>query len=181
MGKGSHHWWGEGRKEESTDKRQHHGALWPWAITSQKETCHGRSTNSSGSVQQQWEEEAAVSYSTYRTVGWVSTNGETLVKERMNAGSVSRDGRVVKINNHAVSLFSIALSAQIEFWLWKHTQRQRGKKLIKSTKQCQNGFQHAMFCAYEEGNESQLNASGSPTGLKNLLKRNLVQCWKNYD
>ena len=59
----------------------------------------------------------AGSYSTYRTVGWVSANGETLVKERMNAGSVSRDGRVVKINNLAVSLFSIALSAQIEFWL----------------------------------------------------------------
>lgn len=75
---------------------------------SQKETCRGRSTNSSvregeTHVQQQWEEEAAVSYSTYHTVGWASTNGETLLKERINTGSVSRDGRVVKIYNLSVS------------------------------------------------------------------------------
>lgn len=68
-------------------------------------------------MRQQWEEEAADSYSTYHTVGWASTNEETLLKERMKAGSVSRDGRVVKINNLAVSPFSIALSVQIEYWL----------------------------------------------------------------
>lgn len=37
------------------------------------------------------------SYSTYHTVGWANTNGETQLKERMNTGCVSRDGRVVKI------------------------------------------------------------------------------------
>lgn len=52
------------------------------------------------------------SHSTYHTVGWASTNGETLLKERMNAASVSRDGRVL-----AVAPFSIALTPLIEYWL----------------------------------------------------------------
>lgn len=59
-------------------------------------------------MQQQWEEEAA----TVHTTLWVGlAQTETLLKQRMNAGSVSRDGRVVEIYNLAVSPFSVALAA----------------------------------------------------------------------
>lgn len=36
--------------------------------------------------------------------------------------------------------------------------------MIKALSNARDGFQHTVFCAYEEGNESQLNTSCSPTG-----------------
>lgn len=46
-----------------------------------------------------------------------------------------------------------------------NTHKKKEKKTDENTKQCQSGFQNAMFCAYEEGSESQLNTSCSLPGL----------------
>lgn len=72
----------------------------PEQLQAKKETCRGRSTNSSLCVRERLCTATmgrGGSHSTYHTVGWACTNGEALLMERMSTALVSRDGRLVKI------------------------------------------------------------------------------------